>query len=354
MSNTEASELPTCRTHRRASAVVRPPIPSNLVAIPGKFSLLASLPVELHLHVISFLDLNDVIRLRRTCRHYYHYFTHDNLINYFSVDGRPTPELLRCCVNCFQQFDHVLIFDEVRWPSPWSSMCFQCFRVERSPAYKDRSKLAHIIFVDGEHGHVCSYCGWPVNWELMHRTCCKYANNSFERFLYTKWQDMFHVMILIPLLTIVCHNVMPTSVMPPGLRFFQYIPPVVEIYVYIHSLKKIADEDHYYLNQEVFWYPHFLIGPILVLLWLPLVIQMLYGVQINWNNKHAVEGGVIVACYFLLRLLIHAMKTIGMAIWVSGYDTRSWSLPRLSHTQKLRYILYSWLVTWWTMEKPSV
>ncbi|KAI2776546.1 hypothetical protein F4815DRAFT_484276 [Daldinia loculata] len=353
MSNTEASELPIYRAHRRASAVVRPPIPSNLVAIPGKFSLLASLPVELHLHVISFLDLSDVIRLRRTCRHYYHHFTRDNIINYFSADGQPAPELRYYCVDCFQEFDYVLVFDELRWPSLWSSMCFQCFRVERSPAYNDRSKLAQIIFADGEHGHVCSYCGWPVNWERMHRPCYKYAHDSFDHFVYMKWQDMFNVMILIPLLTIICYKVMPASVLPPGLRLFQYIPIVVEIYAYIHSIKEITEELNC-PNPELFWYPHFLMGPILALLWLPLVIQSLYGVHINWNNKHEVEGSAIVAFYFLLRLSMHAMKTIGMAIWASGYDTRSWSLPRLSLTQKLRYTLCSWWVTWWTIKKPSL
>ncbi|KAI0117409.1 hypothetical protein F4814DRAFT_459500 [Daldinia grandis] len=211
----------------------RLPIPSNLVVDPGKFSLLALLPAELHLHIISYLDVKDVIRLRQTCRHYYHYFTRGNITKHFSVDGQPTIELLSCCVNCFKVSDCVLVLDEVRWQSPWRSMCSRCFRVERSPAYSDRRKFTDITFADGGHGHVCSYCGWPVYRERMHRSCYIYADDSLGCFLHKKWQDMLNVAIIIPLLTTVCYRVMPTSILPPGLGFIMYLSPVVSFFKHI-------------------------------------------------------------------------------------------------------------------------
>ncbi|KAI0843818.1 hypothetical protein F5Y00DRAFT_267791 [Daldinia vernicosa] len=286
MSNTETSSLlPSFKRLSRARAVVRPPIPSNLTVIPGEFSLLASLPRELHLHIISFLRFEDVTRLRRTCRHYYYYFTRDRITKQFCRNGLPTPHLRGCCASCFRRSDFTMVLDEVHWQSPWRSMCFECFRVERSPAYYDRRKSTRkstkITFADGESGHVCSYCGWPVYRERMHITCYQNAKKSYDRFLKAKGRDFLNAVVIMPLLTVICSEG-PFS-------------------IYLRCVVKMADEEDR-PNPQLFWYPYIAMGPVLVLLWLLLVIQSIYGMQINWNDKNAVEGGVFVVTYFSVRV----------------------------------------------------
>ncbi|OTB15695.1 hypothetical protein K445DRAFT_22635 [Daldinia sp. EC12] len=293
MPETQAPILPLCSSFGRARVNQLPPIPSNLVIEPGKFSILASFPAELHLHTLSFLSLKDIIHLRRLCRHYYYYFTRDRIRRQFSNrDGEPDLELLQCCVECLRIFEQPLVLDDERWQSPWRSMCYRCFRVERSPAYhRDPSKSPAIRFTDGTNGRVCSWCGWPEHNLRGHASCFSESRNATELIQLMIGVSAYHAFALIPMLTL--------TVWRPNI-FIIYAASLCEIYVCVRCYMSLNEQ--FYPNGTAFRYPHKLMGPALVLLWLPAVIQGALEMRANLRRDEDMGLAGVVLLYYGFRL----------------------------------------------------
>ncbi|KAI8965305.1 hypothetical protein F5Y11DRAFT_344748 [Daldinia sp. FL1419] len=335
MASTELSQLIIRETP------VRPPIPSNLpsnLAVnPGEFSLLASIPRDIHCHLISFLSIYDVICLRRVSRHYYHYFTRENITKHFSKNRRLDPELLSCCVECFGIFDYPLVIDEERWWSPWRSICYWCFRVKRSPAYHNTGKSTRLAFTDKQPGHVCSFCGWPVYRRRIHRGCRRTAELDFVLFSVRKplyWISLFFFI---------------STIRPRCVPSTFYVATAVELCLIPGQVQHLLD-DILRRSVERFWHLDLIMGPILIYLWSSSIIRYFWELYMVPAEECTLDSCQFTMTYMIYRLLIHVLRTAGIVLWARGYDSRDHFLPGLSLSQRSRYMFYTWLVSWWTVK----
>ncbi|KAI1468745.1 uncharacterized protein F4812DRAFT_458273 [Daldinia caldariorum] len=323
----------------------RPPlVPSNIATEPGKLSLLASIPNELHLEVLSYLSIEDVMRLRKTCRQYYYYFTRENIQKHFSKKGRLSPELLTYCAECFRVFDEPLILDDERAPDQWRSMCCDCFRVKRSPVYHtDRNKPTVVSLTNGMRVEVCLWCGWPDVPGRWHLPCYDEFCNATGHISHELIYCVFSTYFITPTLVSWCL---------PDWRLEAYLNCAVvaviwdfflaNMYIYYVDWQSRNDLDFYR-------YPHFLMGPISTLIWTPAVLQGISQMLAEQGLWTGIMPSTVFSLYFGLRLLMHGFNTFCILVWATGYDPRSFSLPGLSTPRRLWYKTCSWLVHWWTV-----
>ncbi|KAI1799276.1 hypothetical protein F4811DRAFT_565706 [Daldinia bambusicola] len=266
--------LPLNRAPSIASSSQPPPVPSNVSVKPGRLSLLASIPVELHLEVISFLGIKDVIRLRQTCRHYYHYFSRDNIRKHFSENDRPTSQLCTCCVECLRVFDEPLVLDDEREPDEWRSMCLECFRVKRSPAYHtDRNKPLEITLTDGTIVEVCTWCGWPDVPGRWHMACYEAFCNATASIKIDLVYCVLSAYVITPIWDLSLANI--------SLCFSDW---------------------QFRADSDLCRYPHFLMGLVSILIWTPLVLHGISQMLAEQGLRTGFMPSTGFSLYFGLRL----------------------------------------------------
>ncbi|KAI1767007.1 hypothetical protein GGR53DRAFT_518632 [Hypoxylon sp. FL1150] len=124
---------------------------------------LASLPLELQLLILSYLDLHSLVTLRQTCPLYRQVITADFLYRKFSENGQCNPVLQGCCTECLCMpgLDR-LIVDTSRLRHEWRSMCFRCWRDKVSRG-SSRKPWPLVEMANGDYGYICHFCTWPVH-----------------------------------------------------------------------------------------------------------------------------------------------------------------------------------------------
>ncbi|KAI1813652.1 hypothetical protein GGS20DRAFT_465231 [Poronia punctata] len=137
----------------------RSPSSSQLEPEPSD---LLSLPLELHYIILSHLDLDSLLALRRTCRIYTRIITTDLLRQLFIHGGRASSYLSACCNQCLctPGLDR-LVVDASLDANDWRSVCFRCWGNRITQDYH-LNPWPLIKLANGGEGYICHFCNWPV------------------------------------------------------------------------------------------------------------------------------------------------------------------------------------------------
>ncbi|KAI1142732.1 hypothetical protein F5Y05DRAFT_129377 [Hypoxylon sp. FL0543] len=329
MSTSKAHELQLWRTASQASRFSQPSQAQSTVNL-GNTSPLIALPWELQLSIISHLDVRGALQLRQTCQLYFQHLTTEAVEKLFTEAGYITFDLLNCCIECFAMppIGYLVLGESCRQNS-WRSSCFRCWRVKRSSDYYLKPDR-FITFVNGRTGHVCTFCGWPVCFNIMHPSCRRMV---LAMKLVSWGLSVIHFSALILAITAAwIHYVeVPAVLIPATLNFFIAFGSLTLLTL---DLLQDSNTTHSRLPMEL----------TSTLLWMPAVVyaaQRISGGHASWNSYPAFICGL-----FTARLLTHALNVIGFGISSSGYDTRSPSLPGLSVCRRALYVVCSFLVYW--------
>lgn len=164
--------------HHRASADATSLSRTTTISPPRT---LTTLPPEIQIVILSFLEFGDILRLRRTSKHWYHFAT-PRLVR--SIYG---PETFRamliehcslCLTYCPRDVTR-LVTTRLDPGYPLSSRCVRCTVQSGDGAVSVGRKTTLGNFVDY---WTCRWCGWPVTADAstghpqFHRACYdKYA-----------------------------------------------------------------------------------------------------------------------------------------------------------------------------------
>ncbi|KAI5861810.1 hypothetical protein GGS23DRAFT_611410 [Durotheca rogersii] len=125
-----------------------------------KASPLVGLPDETQLAISLYLGVEDVVRLRQTCRRYRNLFSQAEVERLFTREGQADAALAWCCVECLvMPASRTLVLDLHRAGQLWRVMCVPCWRLRRSAEYW-RSGKPSVFFAIG-------YCLLEYPFEVM-------------------------------------------------------------------------------------------------------------------------------------------------------------------------------------------
>ncbi|KAI2615693.1 hypothetical protein GGR54DRAFT_265250 [Hypoxylon sp. NC1633] len=291
---------------------------------------LRSLPWELQLVVVSHLNLRDVLRLRHTCRDYFHYLTSNVLRDFFSAEGLITFELLNCCIECLSMPTiGYLALDNTRPQETWRSMCFRCWRVKRSPIYR-RTPYNPVSLVSGQTAHPCLFCGWPACNNEIHLPC-----RFMLLTLNTVWCSMSGLYFFVHAMTVTTawtyYTGVPAVLLPATINFFSAFTYFM---LFSFDVLQATNTSHYRLPVEL----------VSTVLWTPATFHASH--EIADGRAHWVSYPGFVCGVFAVNLLTHILHLIGFCLPLIGYDPRSHALPDVSIRRKSLYVLCSFLVYW--------
>ncbi|KAK7917269.1 hypothetical protein PG985_010877 [Apiospora marii] len=161
---------------RRAS-----PLPSNA-------SRLTSLPMELQLEILSYVDLRGLIQLRRTSRLYRSVITRDYLVRRFAADsnGNGNGPLKYCCSQCLTMPPVEFLLLALNHSGEGSgsgsnnamslsseTLCHRCWRPRLGPPSDERRGGGDPHSIDGQWPlAICPFCGWPMAGSRSHHPGC--------------------------------------------------------------------------------------------------------------------------------------------------------------------------------------
>ncbi|KAI1094970.1 hypothetical protein F5B19DRAFT_394023 [Rostrohypoxylon terebratum] len=336
--------------------ISRAPVRSSLMLSTmrrAQFPPLTSLPWELQLIVISFLDVRGTLQLRKTCRLYYRYFTAPVIERLFTANQYITPDLLNCCIDCFAMPPHGrLVQDEYLRRGIWKSMCFRCWRSKRSPDFVKKPKY-HIRFIDGRKGYACVLCGWPIRHDQRHVRCNKTIRLMNSALILLSGGYFTYVLMLATTIwmnypsdtkivapSIVSHAWIPSNlyrfVVASAANFREFVFVLSFLTLALHTMKYAYNIDTSHLR--------FPLEIASTVFWIPSVFHSVRAVSngtVNWYSYP-----IYVWIIFSIRMLGHFLNLIGFTILRFGYDPRSPFVPNLSIRKRAVFMLYSLLAQW--------
>ncbi|KAK4130822.1 hypothetical protein BT67DRAFT_452161 [Trichocladium antarcticum] len=153
---------------------------------------LLTLPPELLLAILQQLDLADIMRLRKTCKHL-HALASPEQIRTLMGPAQLRMQLLGHCKTCLRHdpFRSGLLQPALNDPAyPLASSCIDCAVKARDPRIKVGRALMLANF---DTAWVCRYCGLPIvegaafGHEQFHRFCYKRYNDRLLLFFLLGW-----------------------------------------------------------------------------------------------------------------------------------------------------------------------
>ncbi|KAI1083229.1 hypothetical protein F5B20DRAFT_596365 [Whalleya microplaca] len=302
------------------------------------------IPMELDLMLLEHMDIPSLLQLRKTCSTYYGIITNKEIERLFTdEDGKPMPELERCCSQClalpaggFTVLDEEFRDPRVPAESQWVSLCQRCWRIKRNDEYAERGGFP-IAFRNGEYGEACNVCGWPLFTDrdipfawAKHPTCMQIKEkNSFA------WIFLLGVQIVLALLatpfawTVFMENVMVVSAVTAGIA-------LKSVYVCLVLSWKISYFERFHL---------------LTLMEFTSFGVWLFSTWAGINQKVNVDPSlhsddVVTLILLVFNTFVCIINTLGFALLWSGYDPRNPWYPGVSKWQKYRYVVYTSIVFW--------
>ncbi|KAI0894993.1 hypothetical protein F4806DRAFT_104889 [Annulohypoxylon nitens] len=326
--------------------IYRAPIRSNQLLWPSsmsstmqraRLSPLTSLPWELQLMIISYLDVRGAIHLRKTCRLYYRYLTVPVIERLFTENRYINFDLLNCCIDCLSMPSRgCLVQDEYSRAGIWRSMCFRCWRVKRSPGFLKEPKH-RLRYTDGREGYACLLCGWPIRHDKRHARCIRTVGITRSALVLLSTGNFVYVLMLTTMFWMnYPHDTMLVT------------PSVLNFVLSLFIVALLTTKYTYYVNTSYIRIPLELASTVI---WTPPVLYCARGVSdgvVKWNSYP-----IYIWIIFSARMLGHILNWIGLAMLDLGYDPRSPFLPNLPRWKKVLFIFCSFLA-WWAQAKYDV
>ncbi|KAI1169524.1 hypothetical protein F4777DRAFT_572871 [Nemania sp. FL0916] len=303
---------------------------------PSPSPSLLSLPLELHYLVLSYLDLESLLQLRRSSRLYHHVITPDLISRLFIRNGVASLALTACCYQCLSTpgLDR-LVVDKDRGASSWQSVCFRCWSNFITVDYHV-NPWPVIKIANGDEGYICHFCNWPVvnngrddGIDRLHARC-----RSRRRLVIFVWVVMailqFGIGVVCAVLAWTHYKHLKGIVFPSSIDFAL---AMVSVVVFICRI--CTNNDRKYTRL-------LLIELILTILRIPPVAY-----SARTTVAYRASQGLLPRFgfgVFLINLIFRILDFIGHALLNAGYDPRRFLQKGLNRRTKCLYGVATFLV----------
>ncbi|KAI1338548.1 hypothetical protein F5Y15DRAFT_416771 [Xylariaceae sp. FL0016] len=332
------------------------------------FSPLTSLPWELQLMVLAYLDsIPALLNLRRTCRLYHQYLTPAEVRKLYGQTF--STDLMHVCSECLVYAPHGygrtfsasasasgpgsssssssstggILIDKTRSPAVrWRTSCLRCYRRKtRGPGYYDRHGYV-VVFADAGFGAprpgvLCDLCGWALvprmdtRWRKLSRYHgrCVWVRNA----VWTAYWSVGVLQLCLGMITGVVawsnYEEVPVVMVPATLGF-----SIAILYLFLLPFPKITNT-----------WVRIAVESGSVVLWIPCVYYT--AAQVADGEAMKLDSFPIFAlAMFAAILLFRLINTIGYVLLGLGYDPRDHSLPGLSLGRRVCHVTCFFVVSW--------
>lgn len=297
---------------------------------------LLSLPLELHYLIITYLDLESLLQLRRTSQFYHHVITPDLVRRLFIRNGQASLVLTACCYQCLctPGLDR-LVTDNTIDANSWQSVCFRCWSNRITVDYHI-NPWPVVKIANGEDGYICHFCNWPVvnngrddGVDRLHARC-----RARRRLVLFVWMIMaflqFGIGVLCAVLAWTRYKRQPGVLIPSSIDFGL---SMISVAVFVCRICT---------NNERKYTRLLLTELILTILRIPPVAYSARTTVANHVNRGLLlRFGLGV---FLINLIFRILDFIGHALLNAGYDPRRFLQKGLSRRRKCIYGIATFLV----------
>ncbi|GAP90642.2 hypothetical protein SAMD00023353_4800420 [Rosellinia necatrix] len=311
---------------------------SSQAPIPTKSSIsdLLSLPLELHYLIISHLDLEGLLQLRRTSGLYYHVINSDLVRKLFVRNGRASLALAACCYECLATpgLDRLVVDKDID-PVLWRSVCFRCWSKRITVDYHI-NPWPVVQIANGDEGYICHFCNWPVvnngrddGIDRLHAAC-----RARRRLVLVLWMAMavlqFGIGVLCAVLAWTRYKHQQGILIPSSIDFAL---AMISVVVFICRICT---------NNEIKYTRLLFAELILTILRIPPVAY-----SARTTVAYRTGQGLLPRFgfgVFLINLIFRILDFVGHALLNSGYDPRRFLQKGLSRRTKIIYGVATFLV----------
>ncbi|KAI0400748.1 hypothetical protein F4802DRAFT_583873 [Xylaria palmicola] len=297
---------------------------------------LLSLPLELHYLILTHLDLDSLLQLRRTSRLYHGVITTDYVRRHFTRNGMASAALNTCCYDCLcaPGLDR-LVVDKALPAFSWQTVCFRCWSSRITVDYHI-NPWPVIQIANGQEGYICQFCNWPVvnngrdnGVDRLHATC-----RSRRRLVLSLWLVMaflqFGISVLCAVLGWTRYKNQRGILIPSSIDFAL---AMVSVIVFIRRIST---------NNEIKYTRLLFAELLLTILRIPPVAYSARSTVIYRANVGLLPRfgfGI-----FVINLIFRILDFVGHALLNAGYDPRRFLQKGLRRRTKFIYGVATFLV----------